>query len=146
MASASGRVGSAQLLRHVTAHRTVQENQKKEIIRDQPKEFLPEEKDEKEHEIFCLLTPESVEQKKLAIKEREKKLEERKDRGIRKPLESEGKLVDGKVIYENESDENDDLDEFGVSDPTIEDGNELPERFGKINTELLYKPLIELGI
>jgi hypothetical protein len=102
------------------------------------------EKIEDEPTFFHILTPDKVLEKKIVINERKKKIEERNEKAESR-VSGEGKLVDGKIVYENNIDSKDELSEFGETDPSLEDGNPLPQRYGIIKNELLQKPLIELG-
>jgi hypothetical protein len=175
MASIGGRVSSARLIKSVRERRVNNFNIKKdktvplknsdkgkikvekvvlepvdeeqlnieELTLDEiKKEFV---KIEEEPTFFHILTPEKVLAKKIALKERKKKIEERNENAESR-VSGEGKLVDGKIVYENNIDSKDELSEFGETDPSLEDGNPLPQRYGIIKNELLHKPLIELGI
>jgi hypothetical protein len=92
-------------------------------------------------EVFLILTSEILEEKKELLKDREKKNKENKNKAGHK--EDTGKLVDGIIVYEETYSE--DID-YAKTDPTLEEGNQVPERLGKFPIDLLHKPLVELGI
>ena len=161
MTSIAGRISSARLLKSARAHQVKKENQiinknvlnvsNTEKIKKQVLEVVQEEQLSVNIEVnekanfFHVLTKEKVIEKKTNIEERKRKIEERKEKAETN-VAAEGKLVDGKLFYENNIDLKDDLGEYGEIDPSLESGNPLPERFGKIKDELLHKPIVELGI
>ena len=58
------------------------------------------------------------------------------------------KIVDGEIVYETESGDNnsDDLlfDDYDGRDPTLEEGNILPIRLGLVPRKIYQKPAIEI--
>jgi hypothetical protein len=149
MASFSGRISSARLLRSARAHRTNASNSTQDLktLVKKNEEETPKTLIElaNEEETFTLFTQQKLIEKALFIKQRNEKIKEKKDKGKTKHISGEGKLVDGQIIYENDNDVQDDLDEFGEKDPTLIDGNQLPPRLGKIPKNMVHKPLDELG-
>jgi hypothetical protein len=161
MASMSGRISSAKLLRSARMHNIHSTKIKDETSSQNEIEIIDDNcstdesksvkslkikdqnpKETEKEEIFKLLTPEKIYEKKLKIKQRESRIKNQE----RKNSATEGKLVDGEIIYDDKIDLIDDIDDNGDKDPTIADGNQLPERLGKIPEGLLQKPLEEIGI
>ena len=158
MTSIGGRISSARLLRSARAHRVklnvnppdpndnFELRTIKSFNRDETLKNIYLKENEEAKKFFKILTPEMLEQKKQLLKERKEKIKENKNKQKEKDkVKGTGKLVDGKIVYEDNKTNFQD-NEINIRDPTLEEGNQLPERFGIFSTELLHKPLVELGI
>jgi hypothetical protein len=110
------------------------ENLKKDVM----------EEDEDEGEVFRLYTPKLHNRFKEMREATRKRIKESENDQI----VMHEKIVDGEIVYETESGDNnsDDLlfDDYDGRDPTLEEGNILPIRLGLVPRKIYQKPAIEI--
>ena len=155
MASISGRISSARLLRSARAHRFAANFESDHGIELSSKQIkntdeLIDNKNsiqtEEAKECLLILTPEILEKKKELSKLKRKNLEEKnKNEHKKNPVNNSSKLQDGKIIFEDNSNQEEVLENTSRRDPFLLEGNELPNKYGNRSSEFLHKPLVELG-
>lgn len=158
MASVSGRIASAQLLRNnrraqasraqsrISLRELQEPNNNVESNVEENVNNKQADEEQQEKEIYKILTPEKIDQIKQEIEKRKKKIQEKKEKISKSRIPAEGKLVDGEIIYNEETEKDEDIeDEILEKDISLTDGNQLPTRLGTLPKELAQRPLEELG-
>ncbi|CAF0755497.1 unnamed protein product [Brachionus calyciflorus] len=122
------------------------EKEKVEVLTEveNPKGSLIDE-DNEEGEVFRLLSPTLLARFEQMRVERKKRLKEAEN----KQIVMREKIVDGEIIYETESGENEDDDDllfsdYDGSDRRLSEGNQVPISLGLIPKKIYQRPAIEI--
>lgn len=99
--------------------------------------------EDEEGEVFRLLSPKLLARFEHMRAERKIRIKEAES----KEIVMREKIVDGEIVYDTESGENEDeslLDDFDDTDPQLTEGSQVPIRLGLIPKKIYQRPAIEI--